>query len=63
MSIRKCQYCEENKSVRNIEGELNVIFFEKNFQSRYIICDMCLKKLKENGSLTSKDGKCTIQSA
>ncbi len=59
----KCEYCEENKKVQNIEGKLNVLFFEPNFQSRYIMCDMCLKQLIKNGSLTSKDGKCTIRLA
>lgn len=58
---QKCQYCEEYKSVQDIENKLNVMFFTDSFQSRYIMCDDCLKELKKNGNLTSKDGKCTIQ--
>lgn len=57
---KKCQYCEEIKSTINIEGKLSVTFFGENFQSRYIICETCLNKLKTEGSLKSKDGLCTI---
>ncbi|HEC38486.1 hypothetical protein LCGC14_1535730 [marine sediment metagenome] len=56
----KCQYCEEIKTVENIESNFPVLFLKLLIQSRYIMCNMCLNKFKKNGSLTSKDGKCTI---
>ena len=57
--INRCKYCEENKPTTNIQNSIPLLFLNNNFHNRYIICDDCKKKLLANGSLMSKDRKCT----
>lgn len=56
----KCEYCEELSETIDIEGKISVLFMSERFKSRYKMCEKCLNHLKKNGSLTSKDGNCTI---
>ena len=48
------------KEGRKMDENSPIIFFQ-TFESRYIICETCFQKLKEDGSLTSIDGKCTVE--
>lgn len=52
----------ERETTRTMNENDPIIFFNREgFESRYIICEVCFQKLKEDGSLTSKDGKCTVK--